>query len=242
VTAHAPRGSRVLAVGVYLADREHRAPAISGELARSERWTVDQRWAALGRAAPPAELAAVTVERVQRPTPKFVLVNRLLAACDLDRYTHLLVCDDDVTLPDCFVDRYLEEVERHDLALAQPARSHESWIDHPIVEQLDGLRARRTRFVEIGPVFSIARQAFHTLLPFDEASPMGWGYDFVWPVIVERAGLRMGIVDATPVAHDLRPPVAFYSEDAATAAMDRYLAEHPHLSRAEAFAILEAFA
>jgi hypothetical protein len=139
------------------------------------------------------------------------------------------------------VDRYLALVERHDLALAQPARTHESYIDHAIVERLDGLAARQTRFVEIGPLFSIRADAASRLLPFDEASAMGWGYDFVWPVVIEGAGLRMGIVDATPVAHDLRKPVANYDYSTARGQMEAFLAAHPHLSKAEAFSIVEAY-
>lgn len=122
----------------------------------------------------------------------------------------MLICDDDIDLPAAFIDRYLDRVTKYDFALAQPARTHDSYIDHSIVEQLDGFDARRTRFVEIGPHFSVAREVYPHLLRFDESSPMGWGYDFVWPVVMEEIGRRMGIVDATPVARKLRKPVAHY--------------------------------
>jgi hypothetical protein len=231
----------VLVAGIYLADREHLACEIAAELGRS-RASVEQRWIALGKSAVPAGLEAVTVSRAQPPQPKFSLLNGLLTPAALEPFDYLLVSDDDIALPAGFLDRYLELVTRHDLALAQPARTHDSYIDHRLVEQLDGLQARRTRFVEIGPLFSIRRDAFPLLLPFDEASPMGWGYDFVWPVTMERAGLRMGIVDATPVAHSIRKPTANYSSSGASKDMKAFLASHPHLSRAEAFTILEAFA
>ncbi len=231
----------VLVVGVYLADRENRAASIARELGQSGRRQVEQRWISLGRASVPAPLASVTVLRAETPTPKFTLVNRLLAQCDLDRYDFVLVSDDDISLPAGFLDRYLDIVTEHDLALAQPARTHDSYIDHPIVERLDGLTARRTRFVEIGPLFSMRRDAVRLLTPFSEASPMGWGYDFVWPVVVERAGLRMGIVDATPVAHDLRKSVTHYDQEEAQRAMEEFLARHPHLSRPEAHTIVEAY-
>ncbi len=238
-----PAGSaeRVLVTGVYLADRENRVSEIVVEMGRSRSWQVEQRWCALGRSPVPEHVAAVTVQQTDRGVPKFVLLNRLIAQCLLEHYAYVLVCDDDIALPADFVDRYLELVARHDLALAQPARTHGSYIDHPFVEQLEGLDARRTRFVEIGPLFSIARQAYRHLVPFDETSPMGWGYDFVWPAVIEAAGLRMGIVDATPVVHDLRPPVTFYSFDGAKEGMETLLATHPHLTRAQAFSIVEAY-
>jgi hypothetical protein len=229
-------------VGIYVTDRENLAPEIVAELGRSRRWSVDQRWVALGEGPAPTALGAVTITRVRTRVPKFALLNRVLEECDLSRYEFVLVCDDDITLPESFVDRYLELVVRHDLALAQPARTHGSYIDHYLVEQLDGLDARRTRFVEIGPLFSIRRDAFRAMLPFDEASPMGWGYDFVWPLVMEQAGLRMGIVDATPVDHRIRKPGANYSGPASNRDMKAYLARRPHLAPAQAFSILEAYA
>ncbi len=238
--APSPSPHRVLAVGIYLADCENLVPHIAAELARSRRWAVEQRWIALGRGDVADELASVTVSRAA-PTPKFKLLNRLLRPEDLEPYEFVFVCDDDISLPEAFVDRYLDLVVRHDLALAQPARTHESYIDHHLVEQLDGVDARRTRFVEIGPVFSIRRDVYRHLLPFDGASPMGWGYDFVWPVTIERAGLRMGIVDATPVAHEIRKPGAHYGLAAHDRAMKAFLGSRAHLSRAEAFTILEAY-
>jgi hypothetical protein len=151
------------------------------------------------------------------------------------------VCDDDISLPEGFVDRYLELVSSHGLALAQPARTHDSYIDNWITEQLDGLTARRTRFVEIGPLFSMRRDAVRLLTPFSEASPMGWGYDFVWPVLLEEAGLGMGIVDATPVVHNLRKPVTLYDRRDAAIAMQSFLADRRHLTPHEAFSIVEAY-
>jgi hypothetical protein len=231
----------VLVVGVYLADRENHAAAIVRELGSSRRWQVEQRWIALGRSAVPDPLKAVTAFRARSPHPKFLLLNQLLRGVELDRHEYVLVCDDDIVLPGGFLDSYLELVTRYELALAQPARTQDSYLDHWLVRQLEGLQARRTRFVEIGPLFSIHRDAFPLLIPFDEASPMGWGYDFVWPVVVENARLRMGIVDATPVAHNLRKPVAHYDYLANMRAMRALLANHAHLTRDEAFAIVEAY-
>ncbi|WP_178298019.1 hypothetical protein [Nitrosospira sp. Nsp11] len=174
-------------------------------------------------------------------SPKFLLLNQLLQKIDLYDFEYVIVSDDDIQLPAGFVDRYLAMVSRYNLAVAQPARTHDSYIDHWFVEQLDGIDARRTRFVEIGPLFSLHRSAFDYFLPFDEASPMGWGNDFVWPVLAEKHGLRMGIVDAVPVAHDFRKPVAYYDHGTSAKHMNKYLAERPHLSKKDAFFILESY-
>src|SRR5262249_54252834 len=97
------------------------------------------------------------------------------------------------------------------------------------------------RFVEIGPLFSIRRDAMPLILPFDCSSPMGWGYDFVWPRSIEAAGLKMGIVDATPIVHSLRQPVANYEHAAADEQMRQYLEAHSHPSLDEAFVVLESY-
>lgn len=232
---------RVLVAGVYLSDKKNLARHISRTLAGSKDWAVEQRWISLGEHQPHPDMAPYTARVVDKLSPKFFLLNQLLKQIDLHDFEYLIVSDDDIQLPDGFLDRYLALVSRHDLALAQPARTHDSYIDHQFVEQLDGIDARRTRFVEIGPLFSLHRKAYDHFLPFDEASPMGWGNDFVWPVLAEKHNLKMGIVDAVPVGHNLRKPVAYYNYGTSADAMRNYLATRPHLSRKDAFFILESY-
>lgn len=232
---------RVLVGGIYLADKENLAPQIVRELGESNDWKVEQRWISLGKSQPNAGMAPFTVQAIDTPSPKFLLLNQLLKSADLFDFEYVIISDDDIVLPAGFVDSYLARVSRHKFALAQPARTHDSYIDHRFVEQLDGIDARWTRFVEIGPLFSLHRSAFEYFLPFDEASPMGWGNDFVWPVVAEKNGLRMGIVDAVPVAHSFRKPVAYYSHKSAAKAMKERLANRLHLSKEDAFFILESY-
>lgn len=231
----------VLILGVYLVDKENLASQITADFKTSRGWEVEQRWVAVGVGAPDSALASSTVLHIHSPVPKFSLLNRLLREVDTATYEYLIVSDDDIVLPPRFLDNYLAMVAHFGFALAQPARTHDSYIDHPFVEQLDGIDARWTRFVEIGPLFSLHNSAFEAFLPFDEASAMGWGYDFVWPCIAEERHLKMGIVDALPVAHNLRKPVTHYDYGKANKTMSNYLAKHPHLSKAEAFYILDSY-
>ena len=232
----------VLVMGVYLLDKPSCIVPITRELGKAGYWDVEQRWVGLGTGGVPDEVAGVTVRKAVPPGMKFLLLNQLLAETAIDRYEFIMVCDDDIVLPSGFLDRYLALVRRYDFALAQPSRTHESFIDHPFVEQLDGLVARWTRFVEIGPLFSVQRKAFGLLFPFDEASPMGWGYDFFWPSVIAGAGLKMGIVDATPVAHSFRKPVSYYEHGESSRDMERFLRQRSHLSPDEAFYIVESYA
>jgi hypothetical protein len=234
---------RVLVVGVVLHGKPNLAPAIVRELQQSQHCEVVQRWAALG-AAPDAidpVMDEVLVVREAVLVPKFVLVNRVLGQEPLDTYAFVMVVDDDIELPSHFVDEFVARVRQYDLALAQPARTEDSYIDHHFVTALHGIQARATRFVEIGPLFCIRHEAFALLLPFDEASPMGWGYDFVWPHVLAERGLAMGIVDAVPVRHVLRAPVSNYTWSGANQEMGAYLARNPHVTRGEAFQIVRSW-
>ena len=233
---------RVFIAGIYLADKENLAVGISREFAGSKDWKVEQQWVSLGKNLPKPEMVSLTVQRVETPAPKFLLLNQLLKTVNLYDFEYVIVSDDDIVLPPDFLDSYLALVSQHNFAIAQPARTHDSYIDHPFVEQLDGIDARWTRFVEIGPLFSLHRSAFDYILPFDEASPMGWGNDFVWPVLAEKHGLKMGIVDAVPVAHSLRKPVAYYDHASTAKTMNNYLSRRPHLPKKDTFFILESYA
>jgi hypothetical protein len=235
----APR--RVLVVGIYLATREHSAEHLAGVFAQVHPDVdVVQRWVAIGPASTSPELAKVTVLQVESMAPKFVLVNRAFADIDLVDYDYVLVVDDDIYLPRNFLPSFLAYQEAFDFALAQPARAWHSHFDHAFVLRRPWLLARRTRFVECGPLVSIRRDAASVLLPFAHPDQL-WGLDLVWPVAIERRSLRMGIIDAVAVDHSLRPQAAAYSKAQHDAAMHRFLLATPHLPMAEAFTVLDRY-
>jgi hypothetical protein len=237
----AGKGS-VLVVGVYLLNRTNKIRYIMERLSSSSQWNVVQKWAALGSGDLESDIQARTFMKEEALLPKFTVLNRLINSENLDAHEFVLVCDDDISFPHGFLDAYLDRVLRYNFSLAQPARTLDSYIDHYFVAQMGGLEARWTRFVEIGPFFSIRRDAYERTLPFDESSPMGWGYDFIWPCIIEELGLRMGIIDATPVQHSMRKPVENYNYDDTVKVMEEFLSDKKHLSLNEACRILESYA
>ena len=181
----------------------------------------------------------MTALTVTEPTPKYALLNRLLAEEDLESYDFVLTTDDDIVLPDGFLDLFLGVQAGLGFDLAQPARTLNSYVDHPIVLQQRGVVARRTLFVEIGPLVSFGRAVYDLVFPFDESNPMGWGFENVWSHLLRERGRSEGIVDAVPVDHSIREPVAHYEWADADADRERYLASHPHLPTEECFRVLE---
>jgi len=150
----------------------------------------------------------------------------------------LILVDDDVVLPDRFVDRFVAVCEHLRLDLAQPAQtlaSHAAWR---VVRRRPLALARETRFVEIGPVTAFSRRAARELLPFP-ALRYGWGLDLHWSALAAERGWRLGIVDAVPVRHETAPVGAAYSADAAIEEAQRFLSERPYLPSASVGDVLE---
>jgi GT2 family glycosyltransferase len=146
---------------------------------------------------------------------KWANLRATLAAHPPDGADWLLIVDDDVLLPAGFLDAFLCVAERFGLQLAQPAHAFASHAAWTVTRRRPGVLARRTRFVEIGPVTALHADALPALLPFP-------------------------VVDVTPIRH-LRPVAATYPRAAAEEEAARFLADRPYVTRAEAAETLEAW-
>jgi hypothetical protein len=167
---------------------------------------------------------------------KFQNLNRLLEG-DGGGYDWLLLVDDDAELPDRFLDRLLGLCERLGLALAQPAQSLASHAAWPVTRRRPASFARETRFVEIGPVTAIRRDAAAELTPFPGLR-YGWGLDLHWSALAQERGWRLGILDSLPVRHEQAGVAATYAHEEAVAEARRFLATHAYVPAGEAQATL----
>jgi hypothetical protein len=222
-----------------LAGKPNTAEHVAGTFADCGDFDIEQRWIALGGDPADGKLGEMTAMAVSEPTPKYALLNRLLAEEDLAAYDFVVTTDDDIILPESFPDLFLAIQASVGFDLAQPARTPNSYVDHPIVVQQRGVVARRTRFVEIGPLVSFGREIHDLVFPFDETSAMGWGFENVWAHRLRERGRSQGIVDAVPMDHSIRKPLAHYEWSDANADRERYLASQPHLPLQECLQVLE---
>jgi hypothetical protein len=211
------------------------------EFSSADAVEVEQRWVCMMGEPPTERVAAVTVRQLDTYMPKWQLVNELIESVDLDAFDYFIICDDDVLLGTRFVDSFIAEQQSLNFALAQPARTWRSLTDHPIVRRRLFTRARQTNFVEIGPIVSFRRDFFRAVYPFSLDSPMGWGYDLTWPIIARQLDVAIGIIDALPVDHSLRPPGALYNGQEQLDLMASYLSKRPHISWAEASRTVRVF-
>jgi hypothetical protein len=180
--------------------------------------------------------------RLAAPRPgagKWQNLNEALLANPVDGYDWLLIVDDDTVLPPGFLDAFLHLAERHDFRLAQPAHAYDSHAAWRVTRRRPLALARRTRFVEIGPVTAIHHSTFAELLPFPDLS-MGWGLDAHWAAVAEQRGWPVGIVDVTPIRHT-RPVAASYPREAAMAEAAAFLADRPYVTRERAAQTLEVY-
>jgi hypothetical protein len=148
-----------------------------------------------------------------------------------------LVVDDDVVLPDRFLDRMVGLAEHFDLAMAQPAQSLAGQAAWPVTRRRRGSLLRETRFVEIGPVTLFRGDAFAELTPFP-ALRYGWGLDVHWAALAHQRGWRLGIADALPIRHEEAGVAGTYSSREAIMEARRFLAERPFLDSTSALETL----
>lgn len=213
--AAAPPRRRVLVAGVERTDRPNLMREARAELLRSRH-----------------DVEVVTCDVGGRG--KFENLNALIAANDgAAGRDWLIAIDDDVELPRGFLDQFLFLAERFGLRLAQPAhkrRSHAAWR---VTRRRAGTVARETGFVEIGPLCAFHATTFETLLPFP-ALRAGWGLDSHWAALARERGWPIGVVDAVPIRHALRPIADDYKHADAMAEARSFLAGRPYVTAAEA--------
>jgi glycosyltransferase involved in cell wall biosynthesis len=216
------RRHRVLVVGIVRTDVPNLMAETRAELARSERHdvTIDVVPATPGRG-------------------KFENLNAILQRHDLSAFDWIVVTDDDVALPRRFLDTFLACADAGRLALAQPAHRRHSHAAWDVTRRRAGSDYRLTNFVEIGPVTAFSREAAAQLLPFPSDLRMGWGLDAHWSALASEHGWRLGVVDATPIGHTIRPAAADYPRETAAAEARRFLDGRPYVTR-DAVRTLEA--
>jgi hypothetical protein len=221
--------------GLYGADQAEAMARAVAEL-RGSRRPVAFTLGALDEAEP--SLADVTAATGMRGGGKFENLNRLLADAPPAGARWVIVIDDDVGLPHGFLDRFLHVAERLGFQLAQPALTHESHAAWPVMRRSRWTVARTTHMVEIGPLTAFEAPVGEALLPFPPLR-MGWGLDAHWGALALEHGWRLGVVDATPIAHSSRLTASTYDRAEAVEELRRFLEHRPWIPRETANSVIE---
>lgn len=179
-------------VGIYRARNADRVRSLVAP-ALAVGWSV--AWWALDEVV--EDLADVTVG--SGPGAKLPLLNEILRRIGSTQ-GWLVASDDDVVFTRGDVVALVALCQRAGLDLAQPARS-DTAPDHSITVARRRSRARRTSFVEIGPMFVVGPGWRSRIVPFPEERGMGYGLELEW-LDLHRAGCALGIVDAVRLRHE----------------------------------------
>jgi hypothetical protein len=178
-------------VGIYRARNADRVREIVRP-ALDEGWAV--AWWALDEVV--EDLAHITAGCGSGA--KLALVNELVRTLGDSEW--LVVSDDDLAFERGDVVELVSLCGRAELDLAQPART-DPFVDHGITSVRRLSVARRTSFVEIGPVFAVGPGWRERIVPFPEERGMGWGLELDWHEL-HRESCALGIVDAVRVRHE----------------------------------------
>ena len=191
-------------VCVYRQRNAAAARALAGQ-AQAAGWRV-ALWAL---DAPDPELATVTVGT--GPGTRLELLNRLVAEAVPKPDEWVVVADDDVAIVAGELPSLVAVAVQAGLGLAQPAHSRSSYYTWGLTVRRWASVARRTGFIEIGPVVAISPAWRDRVLPLPEDFGMGWGLELLWSDLAEE-GCPLGIVDAVAMRH-LDPIATTYDHE-----------------------------
>ncbi len=136
---------------------------------------------------------------------RFVLLNRLTAWLSLPDDSWVVVADDDVRFLRGSLPETVLVADAAGFDIAAPSNARWSFVNWDVCRHRVGAIARRTTFVDQGPLLVISAAARSRVLPFREDIGMGWGVEATW----RSAGLSLGVVDATTMLH-IRPAGGSY--------------------------------
>jgi len=123
-------------------------------------------------------------------------------AAIFEAYEAVWLPDDDLLIDAKQISRMFEYFSLFGLALGQPALSHDSYYSHSVLLHDSRYLVRYTNFVEVmAPILS--RESMRVLSTTFDQSRIGWGLDYLWPYLLEKASVkgRIGIIDAVTMVH-----------------------------------------
>ncbi|GAA2168226.1 hypothetical protein [Humibacillus xanthopallidus] len=140
------------------------------------------------------------------------LLQSLADAAPPEPDEYVLLADDDLTFARQGPSAFLRFVAAAGLDIAQPAHVLGSHGTYENLEVRAATTARQVGYVEVGPLVAVSPRAQRLVLPFPAEAQMGWGLDVVWSGLARTQGLRLGVVDATPMVHHGKVGAAYDSE------------------------------
>jgi hypothetical protein len=142
------------------------------------------------------------VVRIDHKGPKWMGLHALLTSGQLDwrAYDNIWMPDDDLACTPEVIDRLFMLFDYHELQLAQPSLSPDSYVSHGSTVHNPAFLLRRTNFIEVmAPM--LTRELLERVLPTMIENESGWGLDFLWQTFLDRPRRDSAVIDAVQIRH-----------------------------------------
>jgi hypothetical protein len=222
-----PSKAHVLAICCYMADRPNLVPQLVQSVKEAKQTKIDLIISNNSKMSSSEAVQSYVLYNMTE-NPKYRCVDRIIREQVKPHHNYIMIIDDDVGLPNDFFDNYFKIVRALGLILSQPALTEDSHSSHPVSRQIHGAVAHLTSFIEIGPISCFEKRLVN-VFSFSGGSPMGWGLDYAWSRLCRDRRWPMGVVDLTPVKHNLRSVGLLYNRAQEYALMMPYLRKTPHV-------------
>lgn len=118
----------------------------------------------------------------------------------LDCYEFIWLPDDDIETDATTINRMFSLMREHNMAVAQPSLTPNSFFTHFLFINCPGLVLRHTNYVEI-MVPCLSLPLLKAVMPHFRDTMSGFGLDYVWCRLPQSGPERSGIFDSIAVRH-----------------------------------------
>ncbi len=116
----------------------------------------------------------------------------------IEKYYYIWLPDDDVLIYPNEINKLFNIADYYKLWLCQPAMI--GHVSHNITRPVDDSILRYTNFVEVlAPLFN--KETFFKLFNTFDSNYSAWGYDYLWPHLLEYPQDKIAIIDEIVINH-----------------------------------------
>ena len=119
---------------------------------------------------------------------------------DYEDYTRIWLPDDDIATTGADIDAMFAAAQTHDLAVCQPALTHDSYYSHFMFLACPGFRLRYTNHIEI-MIPCLTGALFAQVLPLFKDTMSGYGLDYIWCRLPGAGHGKAAILDEIAMHH-----------------------------------------
>jgi hypothetical protein len=116
----------------------------------------------------------------------------------ISQYSYIWLPDNDVSIPTEKINRLFQIADTYNLSICQP--SMRGYVSHAITIPLPNTLLRYTNFVEILAPLMDLKTLLYLKDTFDE-NYSGWGYDSLWPYMLNYPKDKIAIIDSVVMTH-----------------------------------------